>query len=173
MSPVLRSSLRPGRLLVVAIALLVPIVSMARLEAYARQANESDALTALALLSDALEERDVPPESLEELMQVPSIRHRLSDARRAAAGVWSYHGYLLRMERATSGAPALVAWPRSFGRSGRAAYAARSGDGLYQHGNRAGAFSGHEAQAVFETPSESGEPLLAGSSDGWQPLQAE
>ena len=137
------------RLLALAVALLVPLVSMNRLEAYARSANESDALQAIELLAREWRlEKERPSgaiTSLDELIEARSVHHRLRDARPRSAGTWFYHGYLFRLFEEQSGSALLVAWPRSCGNSGRAAFAATANGGILWDRNDDARYSGLDA----------------------------
>ncbi|MFT5154731.1 MAG: hypothetical protein ACI841_004739, partial [Planctomycetota bacterium] len=122
--PVKGFRLGRGSWIVVVVGLLVPLVSMNRLEVYARNANETDAVRALGFLSGTMfgEQESL---DLEQAMESSFIAHRLSDARRVETGLWSYHGYLFCCSE-SEGQLSLVAWPREWGASGRKVYAAHA-----------------------------------------------
>ncbi|MEE2941730.1 MAG: hypothetical protein VX460_15185, partial [Planctomycetota bacterium] len=148
----------PGALIVGTIAILVVLVSLPRFRAHALEANRQDARLALGLLSDRifapewqaeLSEVSAPGDLHEVIRRDAKLDHRFPDARRVEApanprAALLHHGYLFDTGHVVVDgvrAPALVAWPEVYGRSGDMAYA-RTGDGaLYGHGNE-GLWSG-------------------------------
>lgn len=170
-----------GRWIVLAIGLLVPLVSMPRLEAFARNANESDALEALRVLAHSLFEDGAASLELSEVLAREDVGHRLGDARALDGNLWRYHGYLFQIMRPAQLPPVLLAWPRDCGVTGRPAFAAQARNRILIHSNRQAQFSGQGAPPdarALPTP-ETGEPgeLSAAASlpaqardgDGWRP----
>ena len=155
--------------LIGAILLLVALVSLPQLEAYARRTNEADARWTVSLLGARLEapagagRADLPAWVAEDAR----LAHRLRDARRVAGtSDLLFHGYFFRLDAAGA---RLIAWPRQAGRTGERAYAWRVGDGLWAHGDPLGAWSGAEPRGGDGRPLEPPDPSPA---DGWVRLAA-
>ena len=147
-----RPRIRVGRLsavdvgLIAAIVTLVCVVSLPRLEEYARRTNEADARTAIVLLGETWIEdpraaapgRDLPALVADD----PHVSHRLRDARRVpGTAILLHHGYYLRL---AEDGRSIVAWPRRAGRTGERAFRYRAGQGLAVHANLDERWSGVE-----------------------------
>lgn len=130
-------------LLIAAILGLVLVVSLPRIEAFARSTNESDARLVTALLGERLlgeEGRELSADLPALVAGDEYLEHRLRDARRLPdTEILLFHGYYFRLDH---GAGTLVAWPRIAGGTGRAAFAWRAGAGLLVHANDERRWSG-------------------------------
>ena len=160
-----RSSRRSGHLhwrtgAVAAIALLVCMVSLPRLENYVQSNNEEDAAVALRALGRAGDPGDAPDLST-WIAGVRGLSHRFRDARRLeGSGLLLHHGYLFLMQRTGSGQTRFMAWPRSTPRTGRAAFLLDATGGLHRHPNVDGHWSGPDAKPFG--------PGMALAERGWQ-----
>jgi len=152
-----------------AILLLVALVSLPQLEAYARRTNEADARWTVSLLGGRLEDAGAAarPDLPDWVAQDARLAHRLRDARRVAGtSDLVFHGYFFRLDPAGR---SLVAWPRRAGRTGARAYAWRAGQGLWALGDPLGPWSGDEPRGADGRPLEPPDPTLGG---GWVRLPA-
>ena len=147
--------------IIAAIALLVCMVSLPRLQSYVQANNEEDAARALRILGRAGNPGDAP-DLATWIARDSSLRHRFLDARvLEESGLLMQHGYLFHMQRSGGGSNQFVAWPRATPRTGQAAFMLDA-DGLVQrHANTDGRWSGPDARPV-NLPSPPTEP-------GWQP----
>jgi hypothetical protein len=147
--------------IIAAIALLVCMVSLPRLQSYVQANNEEDAARSLRILGRAGNPGDAP-DLATWIARDSSLRHRFLDARvLEESGLLMQHGYLFHMQRSGGDSNQFVAWPRATPRTGQAAFMLDA-DGLVQrHANTDGRWSGPEARPV-NLPSPSTEP-------GWQP----
>lgn len=141
-----------------AVGLVVLLVSLPRLRAFALRENETDARTLIARLGELcasdLATRDPSARevgSLTSLSDVfaraPQLAARLEDAEWLEDGaVLRRHGYLFEFARHESG-PVLFAWPWEHGRTGSRAFRWRMG-ALEGHPNSAGGWSGLHARSA-------------------------
>ncbi|HIF40037.1 MAG TPA: hypothetical protein EYQ74_02915 [Planctomycetes bacterium] len=146
---------------IAAIALLVCMVSLPRLQNYVQCNNEEDAARSLRVLGRAGSPQE-SPDLATWIGQDRSLRHRFLDARVLEdSGLLMQHGYLFQMQR-PEGLPAqFVAWPRSAPRTGQAAFMWDGSGNVLRHANADGRWNGPEAR-----PAEPGTNL---SELGWAP----
>lgn len=161
-------------LLIAAILGLVLVVSLPRIEAYARTTNERDARLVTALLGERLlqEGRGELSADLPALVADDEyLEHRLRDARRLPeTEILLFHGYYYRLDRPTG---TLYAWPRLAGGTGRPAFAFRAGAGLFVHPNERRRWSGQVAGRASEvTPEVLPAAPIPRDACGWTPLEA-
>ena len=150
-------------LLIAAILGLVMLVSLPRIEAYARASNERDAVLATALLGDRLGSED--GSAVQGGQDLPSLvagdwhlSHRLRDARRIPdTSLLLYHGYHYSLD-VRSGE--ILAWPRRAGGTGQTVYRWTRQAGLQRMANQAGQWTG------TEVPPGTGEAWQSLSDDG-------
>lgn len=134
-------------LLIAAILSLVMLVSLPRIEAYARASNERDAVLATALLGERLgsEGGAAVPGGLDLPALVAADRHlshRLRDARRIPdTGLLLYHGYHYSLDVASG---EVLAWPRRAGGTGQTVYRWTRQSGMQHMANQAGLWTGTE-----------------------------
>lgn len=134
-------------LLLAAVITLVCLVSLPRIEDYARRTNERDARQTLEVLAQlaypAPEQVDASADLPQRLADERRLRHRLGDARAVGTtDVLLHHGYYFAVDRSVRGEPRIVAWPRRAGRTGGPAYAWCFARGLLAHSNADGRFGG-------------------------------
>jgi hypothetical protein len=102
----------PTGLLLTAVGTIVLLVSLPRMASYAAMDNATDARLAVRLMGEAASTQ--PPEATAWLTLVndPSLRHRLQDARPLGLGNQvRHHGYLMtRLDPET-----VLAWPERKG----------------------------------------------------------
>ena len=102
----------PTGLLLTAVGTIVLLVSLPRMASYAAMDNATDARLAVRLMGEAASTQ--PPEATAWLTLVndPSLRHRLQDARPIGLGdEVRHHGYLMtRLDPET-----VLAWPERKG----------------------------------------------------------
>ncbi|MCZ6597903.1 MAG: hypothetical protein O7B99_09715 [Planctomycetota bacterium] len=121
------------------------MVSLPRLQAFARGENEDDAVRLMRRLGRGLAALTAGETmtNIEALVQSAAIQRGLDDFEWLEDGaVLRRHGYLFDVA-SDGGRVVLRAWPWSHGRTGRAAFVAR-GDELLRHENRDARWSGRE-----------------------------
>jgi hypothetical protein len=142
-----------------AVGLVVVLVSLPRLRAFALEANEVDAARLTRLFADALAADPLPPgvPAFATLLERPDLARQAADVEAVAdPSQVRCHGYLFQI---TPGEPARVeAWPWECGRTGRAAFRQEVGGRLERHANDGGLFSG---------PRNGPANRLASEVDGW------
>jgi len=126
--------------LLLAIAACVVMVSLPRLGSFARSSNEQDARNALALLGSVVFAGEPSISQLEVAFGEDVVKHRLRDARLLTNGA-AYHGYTFALG-VVAGEPAIVAWPRIFGHTGRRAFARSASGTSWVHANESGRWTG-------------------------------
>ncbi len=128
--------------LIAAIALLVCMVSLPRLENYVQSNNEEDAASALRVLGNA-GDPGLSTDLATWIAGNSSLRHRFRDARvMEGAGFLMHHGYLFDLHRGEEGELRFVAWPRSSPSTGRAAFLLDVPGRVLHHPNTGGLWSG-------------------------------
>ena len=133
------------RATIVAIVLVVVLVSIPTLRAFALRENEIDAMRTLRLLAAQPAPAGVPAERCDLAWLVAhdaSLRRRLEDLEFVEGGLLRRHGYLFDLTRLQPGEPMLRAWPWSHGTTGRGAYVWTPQRGLLGFPNREGVFAG-------------------------------
>ena len=128
-----------------AVAALLVLVSLPRLQAFARGENEDDAAGLMRRLGRGLAALTAGETvtDIEGLVQGAGIERGLDDFEWLEDGaVLRRHGYLFDVA-SDGGKVVLRAWPWSHGRTGRAAFVA-TGDELLRHENRDARWSGRE-----------------------------
>jgi len=133
-----------------AVAGVVLLVSLPRLRDFALRENESDARQLARRLVHLIEDpaldalADGTPSAGELLSAHPQLERELSDLEVLEGGrKLRRHGYLFELVPTAPGAPPTVrAWPWKHGRTGRRAYLAVPGRGLYAHANPDGRWTG-------------------------------
>ncbi|MCP3915805.1 MAG: hypothetical protein GY711_09635 [bacterium] len=166
------TGLSPNTLIMLfAVVLVVCIVSLPRLDAYALASNQRDARSTLGLFIERLlaagATDPAPPGLVAAIDKSEWLRHRLRDARPTdQPGVVLHHGYYFALARSTRGVPTVYAWPRNQGRTGYEVYACGAdGEILVQERPRAewsGLFDPRELERVTPT-----------AETGWVALSAE
>lgn len=148
-----------------AIGVVVVLVSLPKLHAFAVRENEYDALRALRLLaSDAVAHGGaLRAGGLGALLATnDSHRVRLEDVELCADGRLRRHGYLFDAVETTPGAWVLRAWPWEYPHTGLGAFQTRPGGAVLGWVNADGAFSG---------PAAPPPALLDAEQAGWQPMR--
>lgn len=131
-----------------AIVLVVVLVSIPRLRAFALRQNELDAVRMLRSLAahPAPIGFDPAEHDLAALVaQDVGLKRRLEDLEFVDGGRLRRHGYLFDMARSASGEPMLRAWPWTHGQTGRGAFVWSPQRGLLGHPNTDGRYAGPEA----------------------------
>jgi len=125
-----------------AVALVVLLVSLPRLEDLAIRENEDDAARlALRLAVLAEDGGPAPVESL--LASAPDLAQRLDDVEMLSEGrVLRRHGYLFEVLPGEGPAESLRIWPWEYGRTGRVAFVWTPEGGLLVHANAAASWTG-------------------------------
>jgi len=139
-----------------AVAGVVLLVSLPRLRDFALRENESDARQLVRRLVQLVEDpaaADGTPTAGELLRARPRLARELNDLEVLEGGrTLRRHGYLFEVVPAAGGSPAAVrAWPWKHGRTGRRAYLAVPGEGLYAHQNPEGRWTGERRPPPLPT----------------------
>jgi hypothetical protein len=155
--------------IIAAIALLVCMVSLPRLQSYVQVNNEEDAARSLRVLGRAGHPGDAP-DLATWIASDRSLRHRFLDARvMEESGLLMQHGYLFHMQRSEGDSNHFVAWPRSTPRTGQAAFLLDS-DGLMQrHANTDGRWSGPDNRPGAHPGAYPEDLASLLSKPGWHP----
>jgi len=132
------------RLTLGGIGLVVVLVSIPRVRAFAMHSNQADARALLPTLGELV--GGEPGASLARAgAGAGTLARRLQDARwLAAAGALRHHGYLFRSVRSPGGGARLAAWPWHAGRTGSLAFALDEDGVVWTHSNAEGRWSGPE-----------------------------
>jgi len=128
-----------------AIGVVVVLVSLPRLRAFALRENEQDAMRTLRILSnDAVQHAPrLGAGGLGALLATNDThRVRLDDLEVLGDGRLRRHGYLFDAAETAPGRWQLRAWPWEHEHSGRGAFQQAPGGQLYRWANADGAFSG-------------------------------
>lgn len=149
-----------------AVALVVLLVSLPRLQDLAVRENEGDARWLTARLGELVTELEQAPGDIRVLLQgQPTLTRQLDDAEFLDGGrLLRRHGYLFELV-ATGDAPAgcgvaaVRAWPWDFQRTGRQAYLWRCGEPLRTHDNVEERWSGRQRP-----------PDALALADGWRSI---
>jgi len=149
-----------------AVAVVVLLVSLPRLQDLAVRENEGDARWLTARLGELCAEPASAPGDIRALLESqPTLTRLLDDAEYLEGGrLLRRHGYLFEIvaaqdERAGCGAATVRAWPWNHERTGRSAYLWRCGEPLRAHANAQGRWSGVARR-----------PEVAAVGDGWRTL---
>jgi hypothetical protein len=152
-----RGLARLSRLAIAAIALILGVLSLTRMQVYAVHANERDAVGLMRQLGARLPGAEGQPRDLRMLAE--GLLHPVEGASFEQKGRrLRRHGYLFQI---TAGPEemTLFAWPSEHGLTGRAAYRFRQDQGLRGNPNEDGRHSGSELppsliaeDAWFELP---------------------
>ncbi|MDE0915021.1 MAG: hypothetical protein OSB57_07555 [Planctomycetota bacterium] len=155
--------------IIAAIALLVCMVSLPRLQSYVQVNNEEDAARSLRVLGRAGHPGDAP-DLATWIASDRSLRHRFLDARvMEESGLLMQHGYLFHMQRSEGASNRFVAWPRSTPRTGQAAFLLDA-DGLMQrHANTDGRWSGPDNRPGAPPDAHPEDLASLLSKPGWHP----
>jgi hypothetical protein len=134
----------PGRILILAISLVVVLVSLPLLRSLALRSNELDALRTLDLLGREVFAAQAGTPSMGQLFREDGeLVRRLPDRRLLVGGrLMFHHGYLFEVVPAADGAPALRAWPLAHGETGLGAFSSFGKGLLLGHPNRSARWSG-------------------------------
>ena len=141
-----------------AVGLVLFLVSVPRVHQFALQDNERDAVSSLITLSKVVHagenespERALPPQETWD----QEMNCKLYDARPAeGTSLIQRHGYLLELAHRSDGTPFIRAWPSEHGATGRSADLFDLEQGLIEHSNPNGAWSG--ASSLRPDGTESG-----------------
>lgn len=128
-----------------AIALVVMLVSIPRLRAFALRENELDAMRMLRALATHPAPTGVDPSRMDLAAVVAhdaALKRRLEDLEFVDGGRLRRHGYLFDRAVGPSGEPMLRAWPWAHGQTGRGAFVWTPQRGLLGCANEDGRFSG-------------------------------
>jgi cytochrome c-type biogenesis protein CcmH/NrfG len=130
-----------------AVVAVVLLVSLPRLRDFALRENESDARQLVQRLAELVADpapASATPTAGELLQARPQLRRELNDLELLEGGrTLRRHGYLFQVVPAVSGpAPAVRAWPWKHGRTGRRAFLAVPGQGLFASANQGGHWTG-------------------------------
>ncbi|MBK7877554.1 MAG: hypothetical protein IPJ77_17795 [Planctomycetes bacterium] len=128
-----------------AIGLVVVLVSLPRLRAFALRENERDAVHMLRLLAgDALRHGEVLRAGGLGALLASNDAHRvrLEDLELVEGGRLRRHGYLFDAREAAPGRWVLRAWPWDHGHTGVGAFQIAPGGALHGHRNADGRLSG-------------------------------
>ncbi|MFO1009913.1 MAG: hypothetical protein U1F29_07615 [Planctomycetota bacterium] len=150
-----------------AIGLVVVLVSLPRLRAFALRENEQDAMQMLRLLAnDAVKHPDVlRAGGLGALLAANDAhRVRLEDLELVEQGRLRRHGYLFDAREAAPGRWVLRAWPWDHGHTGLGAFEIVPGGALHGFANPDGAISG---------PANPPAPLADPAAAGWTRMAEE
>jgi hypothetical protein len=149
-----------------AVALVVLLVSLPRLQDLAVRENEGDARWLTARLGELGGTLEGAPRDIRGLLETqPTLTRLLDDAEYLEGGrLLRRHGYLFEVVAADGagahcGLSAVRAWPWRYERTGRQAYLWRCGEPLRAHDNALGRWSG------LQRPPETAAP-----ADGWESL---
>jgi hypothetical protein len=149
-----------------AVALVVLLVSLPRLQDLAVRENESDARWLAGRLGELGQRPGTPPGDIRALLEAqPALARLLDDAEYLEGGrLLRRHGYLFELVAEPSSlggcaVQAVRAWPWRFERTGRTAYLWRCGEPLRAHENPGGLWSGL-----------GGAPQVVTLADGWRSL---
>lgn len=130
---------------IAAILLVVVLVSIPRLRAFALRENELDAMRTLRVIAAQPAPANVPAGRHDLAYLVAhdaSLLRRLEDVELLADGRLRRHGYLFDLARLQPGEPMLRAWPWSHGTTGRGAFVWTPQRGLLGFSNSDGVFAG-------------------------------
>lgn len=130
---------------IAAIVLVVVLVSIPMLRAFALRENELDAMRTLRLLAAHPRPAGVPAERFDLAYLVAhdaSLRRRLEDVEFQEGGLVRRHGYLFDITRLQPGEPMLRAWPWSHGTTGLGVFVWTPQRGLLGFSNPDGVFAG-------------------------------
>jgi hypothetical protein len=163
------------RLTLAAIGIVVALVSIPRLKAFALRENELDAAQTLRVLGAALGSPGwdfaaaglvgpplpraagaaLAPATVGELfLSTPSVARRLEDAELLADGrLLRRHGYLFDLTF-DGGEPVLRAWPWCYGETGLGAFSFSRAIGLVGHPNERPRWYGTERSPALPRPGE-------------------
>lgn len=150
-----------------AIGVVVVLVSLPKLRAFAVRENEFDALRALRLLASDATARGgaLRAGGLGALLATnDSHRVRLEDVELCADGRLRRHGYLFDAVETAPGTWVLRAWPWEHPHTGLGAFLTTPGGAVHGWANADGAFSG---------PALPPPALLDPVQQGWLPMRAE
>jgi hypothetical protein len=151
-----RSVARRGRLraldalTLAAVALVVLLVSLPRLQDLAVRENEADAAWLARRLAELCQQEPGTQDNVQALLaDRPALSRLLDDSEFLEGGrMLRRHGYLFEVQAGAPGAQAPVrivrAWPWQFERTGRAVFLWRSDGDLRGHANLAGVWAGVE-----------------------------
>ena len=145
----------------VAVATVVLLVSLPRLRDFALRQNESDArqmaLRLVGLISAPVHAGELPTAG-ELVRGEPRLARELRDLEILDGGRrLRRHGYLFEIAPPGEGTPPTVrAWPWEHGRTGRLAFVAVPGGGLFVHPNAEGRWGGERRP-----------PERSGADGGW------
>jgi hypothetical protein len=149
-----------------AVALVVLLVSLPRLQDLAVRENESDARWLAGRLAELGQRSGAPPGDIRALLDSqPALTRLLDDAEYLEGGrLLRRHGYLFELvadagARGECSIQAVRAWPWRFERTGRRAYLWRCGEPLRAHENPGGLWSG-----------PCGAPQVVTLAEGWRAL---
>jgi len=150
-------------LTLVAVGLVVLLVSLPCLRDFAVRENEREARALLprlaGLTGQKLETAEPARAALDPVLDIgrlfaarPGLAAGLPDARAGDDGrTLRHHGYVFAGLRAASGGRvALLAWPWDHGRTGEQAYLFLPGQGLFEHPNPGGRWSGARGPELDE-----------------------
>jgi len=149
-----------------AVALVVLLVSLPRLQDLAVRENEGDARWLTERLAELTREAPGGVRDIHGLLaDQPTLTRLLDDSEYLEGGrLLRRHGYLFEVVAAPEGsldcaAAAVRAWPWRYQRTGREVYLWRCGEPLRAHPNAGGRWSGPGRP-----------PVLAGDEAGWSSL---
>ncbi len=133
-----------------AIATVVLLVSLPRLEDLAMRENEGDAAWLTGRLAELCP--TVSAVNVQALvLSSPRLGRQIDDAEFLQGGrLLRRHGYLFELD--ATGGPSVRAWPWQHGRTGRAVIVWTPEDGLRGHQNEPGAWSGADRPPPIEPP---------------------
>lgn len=150
-----------------AVAVVVLLVSLPRLQDLAVRENESDARWLTGRLGELGERTVTTPADIRSMLEAqPALTRLLDDAEYLEGGrLLRRHGYLFELvaeadNEGGCGVHAVRAWPWRFERTGRSAYLWRCGEPLRAHENPGGLWSGL-----------GGAPEVVTLADGWRSLK--
>ena len=136
------------KLTILAIFVVVGLVTLPRLRAFALRENERDAMRMLRVLASqpAPTAGSNGSHDLAALVaQDSSLARRLEDLELLGDGRLRRHGYLFDLTMLRPGEPMLRAWPIVHGQTGRGAFVWTPQRGLLAADNQTGRFSGTES----------------------------